>query len=229
MITLASPFLVSLFLLEISGLKGNTKIFIAIFASIYQAILTYFYFNDCAVFAILAKLNMVYLAGIFICMSMVKSFQNECSSEMFQTSQFDPACHMTAYRLYQSYEAQTQCSICFEDMDPLRRHPSIYLLKCGHIFHRRCLKRDERRLWRMEDRNHRGDRNRHRNIRYGRCPICLSRYNAANERFKYREFIKYHNECTEMERAMVGRGFFGLQWHFDRDYGFFAQFPRFNL
>ena len=118
--------------------------------------------------------------------------------------------------------SQKQCSICHEDMDPLQRHPSIYLLKCGHIFHRRCLKRDERRLWRIMD----NDSNIHRP--YSRCPICMNRYNTNFERFKYSEYIKYLHECTETERRMIGRGFFGLQWQFDPDYGFFAQFPRFS-
>ncbi len=228
MILLALTFLASSFLLDIPGLKvKNIRTIIAISLSLYEVIIVYLYCNNDPIFEVLIKLGIVYIFAVFICPFM---FNEEAAFTYTDTqSHYNPACHMTAFRLYQSYEAQTRCSICFEDMDPLRRHPSLYLLKCGHIFHRRCLKRDERRLWRMEDRDHRRNRNRNVNIRYGRCPICLTQYNATNERFKYREFIKYQNECTEMERAMVGRGFFGLQWHFDRDYGFFAQFPRFHL
>ena len=221
MLTLALAFVASLFLLEIPGIKGNRRCrhFFISFLFIYETILAYIYVNNPPLFAILLKVEIVIIAAIFVCAFMIKTFDENQNAYSYHDDNYELNCHLTAFSLYQSYEPQIQCAICHEDMEPLQRHPSLYLLKCGHMFHRRCLRRDERRLWRMEDHNIRRP--------YGRCPICMTRYNTNWERFKYNEFRKYFHECTELERAMVGRGFFGLEWHFDRDYGFFAQFPRF--
>ena len=84
---------------------------------------------------------------------------------------------MKAYRQLEHYSEQTQCAICLDPFLPSQSRPKLKLLRCGHLFHKHCLRENEKYRWKAHS-------NRLR-FPLAKCPHCRAFYDLKREKFRY--------------------------------------------
>eukprot|EP01083_Nonionella_stella_P006478 18814_1 len=107
---------------------------------------------------------------------------NGCFEDSYKASQQHRYyTKLKAYSNFEKYLKQRECSIC---LDLLYLKPKLMLLRCGHLFHRLCIKENEKHVWNQNTENSNSNINCPR-FPFSRCPLCRTCYHSKSETFKY--------------------------------------------
>ena len=142
----------------------------------------YYNIGDDPLFILLLKLAALccILLPFLRVSSRTKSIEFDgCFADSYRSSAaYSYFTEMKAYRQLERFDV-AKCGICLEDFvaKTRRRAKRRSLLRCGHMFHARCIEHNEQYQWNDDDSE--------MVIPFGKCPSCRTQYNGITEKFRF--------------------------------------------